>query len=419
MSKNSFFIDYQVKIATEFVQQFIYRSNDFSVQNSAIRSLTLTSELKSFFSGNRKFGKRDRTFITELCFSYFRSAGLFLNLNVEEHFFAGLYLSSKEYNESEKFFMQKMHSSIMGESFSIMDFKSRQAEIFRLFPHAKANSLFNLDLVQAKEFFSDSVDFENWQKSFFYPSGFFIRIKLEHKKEILEEFSKKNIFHQDIEFSEIIFLLKLGTKVDDCLTYQKGYFEIQDLSSQMLYQVYNPKPNEFWWDACAASGGKSLLLLEKEPFIQLTASDIRTSILQNYEWRLKKLGYTNFQTFVVDLSQESNLNSYYDGILLDVPCSGSGTWKRNPENRFFSSNDKIVQFSNLQRKIIDNVIPYLKTNGQLIYSTCSVFKKENEDQVNYIKEKHGLSLVSAGILHDFTYNSDWIFYAVFSKKNEV
>lgn len=125
-------------------------------------------------------------------------------------------------------------------------------------------------------------------------------------------------------------------------------------------------------------------------------------------------GIKKYQKKLLDLTQnpDSVLHDYaFDGIILDAPCSGSGTWGRTPEmiNQFDVS--KIAFFQRLQKTIALNVIKYLKAGKPLIYITCSAFKEENEYVVNYLVKEAGLELESSELLKGYERKSDTMFVA--------
>lgn len=112
--------------------------------------------------------------------------------------------------------------------------------------------------------------------------------------------------------------------------------------------------------------------------IQLTVSDVRESILQNLYRRFQKAGIKNYEALLSDLSATNCRlpGKSFQMIIADLPCTGSGTWARTPEQLYFFKPDKIAYYSDLQKKILSNVVPTLQKGGHLVYITCSVFKKK-------------------------------------------
>src|SRR5690606_91247 len=159
----------------------------------------------------------------------------------------------------------------------------------------------------------------------------FIRVSKGKSQKVKEELDNAGVIYSQLAENTISF--PNATKLDQLISDQGGY-EVQDLSSQKTGEFFKPEKWEKWWDCCAASGGKSLMLLDEEPTIKLLVSDVRESILANLDERFNLVGIKNYQKKVLDLtlSQALLLSHYsFDGIILDAPCSGSGTWGRTPE----------------------------------------------------------------------------------------
>jgi 16S rRNA (cytosine967-C5)-methyltransferase len=161
-----------------------------------------------------------------------------------------------------------------------------------------------------------------------------------------------------------------------------------------------------------------LLLHELEPNIKLVVSDIRESILANLDERFRSAGLMKYQKKQLDLTQniDQTLHDYaFDGIILDAPCSGSGTWGRTPEMISQFEPQKIEFFQRLQKTIAANVIKFLKPGKPLIYITCSAFKAENEEVVDYLVKECGLKLEEVKVLTGYEHKADSMFVARLSK----
>lgn len=157
---------------------------------------------------------------------------------------------------------------------------------------------------------------------------------------------------------------------------------IQDLASQAVGLVCDPKPGQKWWDACCGSGGKTIHLAELGgASLRLLASDIRISMLQGLTRRLEETGLRFVETAVWDGTTEPPPGEQFDGILLDAPCSGTGTWHRNPDARQRTSRETVTSLVELQGKLLTTCADRLKPGGVLVYATCSVTTLENEDVI--------------------------------------
>jgi 16S rRNA (cytosine967-C5)-methyltransferase len=125
-------------------------------------------------------------------------------------------------------------------------------------------------------------------------------------------------------------------------------------------------------------------------------------------------GITKFRSFETDLLEPARQvkKNHFDLIIADLPCTGSGTWSRTPEQLYFFEEKKIDSFVGLQLSIIKNIIPHLKPGGFLLYITCSVFKDENEENVKAIQEKFGLKLLELNVLKGYDKKADSLFAAL-------
>ncbi|WEK20144.1 MAG: RsmB/NOP family class I SAM-dependent RNA methyltransferase [Candidatus Pedobacter colombiensis] len=273
------------------------------------------------------------------------------------------------------------------------------------------------DVFSFHEALSESVMKQEFLSSFFRQPDLFIRVKGGQLKKITEVLSKEGIIAEEI--GDNTLAVANGTKLDQVLMGQQHY-QVQDLSSQQTGSFFQPQAWDKWWDCCAASGGKSLLLHDLEPNIELLVSDVRENSLNNLDERFREAGLKKYQKKVLDLLQnnDQDLHHYeFDGIILDAPCSGSGTWGRTPEMLYYFDQHKIGYFSKLQQGIAKNVVKYLKEGKPLIYITCSVFKQENEDVIAYLLENLPLKLERMELIKGYTHKADTMFVARLIKTN--
>ena len=194
---------------------------------------------------------------------------------------------------------------------------------------------------------------------------------------------------------------------------------MQDRSSQRSLDGLHVPVGQSWWDCCAASGGKSLLLLDEYPVSELLVSDSRLSILRNLDARFEQAKVSlPYRKKILDLSQPiAHLmqNDAFDGIILDAPCTGSGTWGRTPEMLTQFNPSILTSFNTLQRDIARHVVPYLKSGGTLVYITCSVFLEENEAVADFIEKELGLIPLQQQVIAGYAQRADTMFVAQFKK----
>lgn len=162
--------------------------------------------------------------------------------------------------------------------------------------------------------------------------------------------------------------------VSDLPCYQNGQVEIQDISSQILLQLLRDRPQGSWLDACAGAGGKTLQLAKAlQPFGKAFAYDPRPSATRELKARVKRSGLRN-----VSIADHRPTSGQYDGVLVDAPCSGSGTWRRHPYLMRQTREQDIFEHAATQLSILKTYAPLVRPGGALVYCTCSLSRYENE-----------------------------------------
>jgi 16S rRNA (cytosine967-C5)-methyltransferase len=165
--------------------------------------------------------------------------------------------------------------------------------------------------------------------------------------------------------------------------FKEGYFEVQDAASQSIAPYLNVEPGMRVVDACAGAGGKSLHLaaLMKNKG-RIVAMDVEAHKLEELKKRARRAGVDNLETRVIESSKTiKRLENAADRLLLDVPCSGLGVLKRNPDAKWKLSPEFIENVKELQQHIINDYSTMLKSGGIMVYSTCSILPSENGKQV--------------------------------------
>lgn len=159
--------------------------------------------------------------------------------------------------------------------------------------------------------------------------------------------------------------------------FHAGEFELQDLSSQMVGWLCAPAPGQTWWDACAGEGGKMLhlsALMQNKGLIW--ASDRAAWRLQRLKRRAARAGVFNYRSAVWDGGTRLPTRTKFDGILIDAPCSGVGTWHRNPHARWTTLPKDAIELSALQLQLLQNAASALKPGGKLVYAVCTLTRAE-------------------------------------------
>ncbi|KHD89432.1 MAG: RNA methyltransferase [Bdellovibrio sp. ArHS] len=187
--------------------------------------------------------------------------------------------------------------------------------------------------------------------------------------------------------------LKLTERKNVFITqpFKDGLFEVQDAASQMIAPLLDVQPGHRVVDACAGAGGKSLhmasLMQNKGKIISL---DIHEWKLQELKVRARRDGVDVIETRLIDTTKViKRMYDSADRVLLDVPCSGIGVLRRNPDTKWKLSDEEIDRLHVLQYEILTSYAPMTKKGGKLVYATCSLLPSENEKQVERFLAEHG------------------------------
>ena len=384
----------------KFDNQLRYAVN---IINSFEGEMPLHNWLKNFFREHKQMGSKDRKQVSELVYCYYRLGKSLDKIKTEEKILTGLFLCNNINNDLLNYFKPEWNNNIH---------KTIEEKLLIINEPLLIENIFTW-----KEQLSKEIDHQKFSKSFLIQPDLFIRIRPGN-----EEIVKQKLNNALIKFNQInnsCIALNNATKIDAIININKEAV-VQDYSSQQIEKFLPTESSQLStvWDCCAASGGKSLMLYDVNKNIDLTVTDIRASILINLKKRFSETGIKNYTSFVADLSKPNReiLSKKYDVIIADVPCSGSGTWSRTPESLYFFKEKEIEYYSALQKKIVSNIIPQLKKNGKLVYITCSVFKKENEEMVDFILQNFHLQLEKRELLKGYENKADSMFAATFINK---
>ncbi|MEW6159985.1 MAG: RsmB/NOP family class I SAM-dependent RNA methyltransferase [Verrucomicrobiota bacterium] len=170
--------------------------------------------------------------------------------------------------------------------------------------------------------------------------------------------------------------------------FANGEFEIQDLSSQCVGLLCAPQPGQTWWDACAGEGGKTLHLADLMNNKGLIWASDRT------EWRLQKLRRRaaracmfNYRIAPWKGSATLPTKTRFDGVLIDAPCSGIGTWQRNPHARWTTTLEDVEELAGVQAQLLAHAAAAIKPGGRLVYAVCTLTRPETSGVVKTFEEK--------------------------------
>jgi 16S rRNA (cytosine967-C5)-methyltransferase len=171
--------------------------------------------------------------------------------------------------------------------------------------------------------------------------------------------------------------------------FHAGKFEVQDLSSQAVGHICSPVPTETWWDTCAGEGGKTLHLCDLMQNKGLVwASDPAEWRLTQLKRRASRAKLFNYRVKPWAQKDQLPVKTKFDGVLVDAPCSGVGTWGRNPHARWTTTQKDIAELAELQQGLLDKIAGSVKPGGRLFYSVCTITRAETSDIARRFNETH-------------------------------
>jgi 16S rRNA (cytosine967-C5)-methyltransferase len=347
---------------------------------------------KNFFKSSKKFGSKDRKAIAEICYTFLRCGKVVQDVELKKGLLlSSLFLEFDRVEDWNKVAEEAKYDFVLPEDF----FYSGNSLNFVSNALGKEISYFSEgSLMEGFEHYNDAENIrfrpKNWAKD-----------------------------HTDKEIRKLgaigVRELKLNESLADTL-------QVQDLSSQFICTGIDINEGDKIWDVCSGAGGKSLNL-SAQGNGTFFLSDIRSAIIQNAKSRFASMYYkANFG--IADMQKEASQlkfgaidveGEYFDTIVADVPCSGSGTWFRTPEHFTRFNYAEIESYATRQQTIVKNAAPFLKKGGSLYYITCSVFAKENTEVRDWIAANTDLTFVEEIAFDGLRQRADGMYMATFEK----
>jgi 16S rRNA (cytosine967-C5)-methyltransferase len=250
-----------------------------------------------------------------------------------------------------------------------------------------------------------------------------VRLQCNDRNLVLDEFRGKQWAWETADDFPDALCLPPNAEVANTDAYRRGFIEIQDLGSQLVLATAPIAPGGRWLDACAGAGGKTLQLARLLGDTgHVDATDIRPEILDELRDRAQRARLTNVRILsspVIARSPQGDVAihhsdqarasrddlSLYDGVLVDAPCSGSGTWRRQPHLKWYVKPESLASFARTQLEILTAHAARVKPGGLLIYATCSLSHHENHDVVAaFLKAHPEFTPVPAADTHGGTFD---------------
>lgn len=335
-----------------------------------------------YLSNNRKWGARDRKFFAEGVYEIVRHKRKIEFMVESEDFWdmiAG-YLVIKGF-EIPKWI-----------EFEQLDVARIQNRLKYAKPDAIEQSFPDwLNELGEKEF---GVEWPALMKSLNQPAEVFLRTNTlkTNPQLLIKALKTEEIDADQIKSKEFIFenTLKLKERKNVFITeaFKKGHFEMQDAASQLVAPLLQVEPGLRVADACAGAGGKSLhIAAMMQNKGKIIAMDIHDWKLKELRDRCSRAGVDILETKLLDSSKAvKRLENSFDRVLLDVPCSGLGVLRRNPDTKWKLSQEEIDRLVLLQKEILSKYSEMCKSGGLMVYATCSILHRENEEQVKWFLE---------------------------------
>ena len=387
-------------------------------------------ELSQWMRSRRELGSRDRRFLSQAVFRHFRWMGwtrLGLQLDLPE---AAL-LSALLEEPTESQWIQHLTQHITFPSplapLGALPLAEKIDQINQTFQSSLTDS--HLITPDATSVIHPDV-LARSLPAFQHRPPTWIRSRI-GSEELLNALTAENIPAESSPQHPHAIAIPSGINLQQRLEKGPGQFVVQDLASQCVGQVCAPLAGQLWWDCCAGSGGKSLHLADlMKQQGGVLASDPRESALIELKKRARTCGIRMIQSQVLDATKEKPGTYLYDGVLVEAPCPGWGTWARSRDARWRTSTKDVRQSARRQQAILKNAAQAVKPGGTLVYAVCTLTQPETDQQAAAFLEAHPhfeldpfrhpiTGELTSGMIQLFPSQHDGMFIARFRKKNEI
>lgn len=216
------------------------------------------------------------------------------------------------------------------------------------------------------------------------------------KEEILQSLKKQGTEVSESGISEAVLCIEKYDYLEGLEAFQKGYIQVQDISSSFVGEIADPQKGDYVIDVCGAPGGKSIHIADKlDGSGMVEVRDLSLLKINMVEENMKRCGFLNIRTKVQDaLVADPDSVEKADIVIADLPCSGLGIIGRKPDIKYRMKPETLESLAALQRNILSVVQAYVKPGGRLIFSTCTINRKENEENARWFLEHFPFDCIS-------------------------
>ncbi len=349
--------------------------------------------LHGILSKQRKFGSRDRRLIGDAVFAWFRWHGATADLPYDQGLCAAWAMEQREWPVALQSMMEQL-------GWDVPEAKTEEPSLDRA--RTEVEDRFGITLSPVSEWLPDWYQQETahlgtWEeriRDHLIRPPTWLRVDKSRQAELHPMLLEKGAEWAG-DSSPCSYSFEKPGVVNQLMREQGDALEIQDLGSQQVARICDPHPGQTWWDACCGAGGKSLQLLDlADRNLDLTCTDKRETVLKELVKRGRQHGTAKVRRYALDLLNPPLLpNIEFDGILIDAPCTGTGTWSRNPDDAWRTEKKDVNQHARRQEQMIQTVLPVLKNGGTLVYAVCSITHTETEKVVkNALEQNPALEL---------------------------
>lgn len=346
--------------------------------------------ISNYFRRNRFAGSHDRRYVTEALYSilrffpYFQKQLKHYNVSGRTLYCAYMYFFAKKSIEEIK-------AIFNGDLYAPSRLDAAEIKIVTSFSKTNAPKEGDIYLPNWLENYVLTDDQKNAFGAMNENAPFDLRVNtlIANRDEVMRDFFAKGILTKPTPWSPYGVRVDARRPLANDTLFKKGAIEVQDEGSQLVSLMCDAKPGMSVLDMCAGAGGKTLAMaMTMQNKGLIIATDVIQNRLDQCKKRLRRSGVHNAQTRLIEEGWLKRQHERFDRVVVDAPCTGTGTWRRNPDLKIRSSDKTLKELINKQRQILTQAASLVKIGGRLVYLTCSLMKEENHFQADWFLNNH-------------------------------